>query len=159
MTITGTAHTGVCVPDVEAAAAWYRDVLGMTVLSPPYLMEGPAIEEDMGAMIPGLALKAAIVGFDRADHVLELIEYPRHPGAATARRLTDTGISHYGLVCEDLEGTRADLEAKGVHFLTPGRAGVAGLRTAWFEDPYGVVFILMEKTDPGRPYWRQPFPG
>jgi catechol 2,3-dioxygenase-like lactoylglutathione lyase family enzyme len=32
------AHTGVCVPDVEAAVAWYRDVLGLTVLSPPYLM-------------------------------------------------------------------------------------------------------------------------
>jgi catechol 2,3-dioxygenase-like lactoylglutathione lyase family enzyme len=159
MTIIGTAHTGVCVPDVEQAVAWYRDVLGLTVLSPPYLMEGPAIEEDMGALIPGLALKAAILGFDRSDHVLELIEYPRHPAAEpTQRRLTDTGISHFGLVCDDLERTRADLAGRGVRFLTPGQAGVAGLRTAWFEDPYGVVFILMEKTDPHRPYWRQPFP-
>ncbi|HME47130.1 VOC family protein, partial [Mycobacterium sp.] len=30
------AHTGVCVPDCEAAVAFYRDVLGLRVLSPPY---------------------------------------------------------------------------------------------------------------------------
>lgn len=156
MTITGTAHTGVCVPDVEVAVAWYRDVLGMKVLSPPYLMEGPAIEEDMGAMVPGVVLKGAIVGFDRSDHVLELLEYPRHPPAVIERGLTDQGLSHFGLVCDDLDQTRVELEGRGVRFLTPGRAGVAGLRTAWFQDPYGVVHILMEKSDPSRPYWRQP---
>ena len=38
--IVGLAHTAVCVADVDAAVAWYRDVLGLTVLSPPYRMEG-----------------------------------------------------------------------------------------------------------------------
>lgn len=33
---------------------------------------------------------------------------------------------------------------------------IAGLRTTWFRDPHGTVFILMEKcTDPGKPYFRQ----
>ncbi len=50
--LTGLAHTALCVPDVEAAAAWYTDVLGFTLISPPYLMEGPAIEADMGELIP-----------------------------------------------------------------------------------------------------------
>lgn len=61
-------------------------------------------------------------------------------------------------MCDDLAATRADLEARGVHFLTSDHAGagIAGLRTTWFEDPYGVVFILMEKADGARPYWRQP---
>jgi catechol 2,3-dioxygenase-like lactoylglutathione lyase family enzyme len=158
VTVVSLAHAGVCVPDVEAAVAWYRDMLGMRVLSPPYLMKGPAIEADMGEMIPGVALKAAIVGFDRSDHVLELIEYPGFASAPAGRRLTDHGISHIGLVCDDIESTRADLEAKGVRFLTTGTAGIAGLRTAWFEDPYGTVFILMGKGDPGRPYWRQAAP-
>ena len=31
----------------------------------------------------------------------------------------------------------------------------AGLRTTWFRDPWGVVFILMEKRHPARPYWQQ----
>lgn len=158
MALIGTAHVGVCVPDVEEAVAWYCDVLRMTVLSPPYLMEGPEIGRDMGEMLPGLSLKAAIVGFDRSDHVLELIEYPTHPSeSGTKRRLNDHGVSHVGLLCDDLAATRAELEAKGVRFLTTGSAGIAGLKTTWFEDPYGTVFILMCKSDDARPYWRQPF--
>ena len=41
--LLGLAHVAVCVPDVDAAVAWYESVLGLTVLSPPYLMEGEAI--------------------------------------------------------------------------------------------------------------------
>ena len=156
MTVTSLAHTGVCVPDLEEAVAWYRDMLGMTVLSPPYLMSGEAIQRDMGELVPGLALKAAIVGFDRSDHVLELIEYPGVQPADSSRLLTDRGISHVGLVCDDIAATRSELEHKGVRFLTRGLAGIAGLKTTWFEDPYGTVFILMEKGDNSRPYWRQP---
>jgi catechol 2,3-dioxygenase-like lactoylglutathione lyase family enzyme len=155
MTIVGLAHTAVCVPDVEAAVRWYHDVLGLTVLSPPYLMAGEDIEGDMGEMIPGVTLKAAIVGFDRSDHVLEVIEYPRHPGRPVNRELTDHGLSHVGLVCDDLRATRTRLEDQGARFLTTSTAQVARLRTAWFADPYGVVFILVEKGDPARPYWRQ----
>ena len=159
MGIVGTAHVGVCVADVDEAVAWYRDTLGLTVLSPPYLVEGADIEKDMGEMVPGVKLKAAIVGLGQSDHVLELIEYPSHPGAHRRRDLTDAGISHIGLLCDDLSQTRAELERRGVRFLTSERAGagIAGLHTTWFEDPYGVVFILMEKSDPGRPYWRQPW--
>lgn len=158
MAIVGTAHVGVCVADVEEAVSWYRDALGMRVLSPPYLVEGADIERDMGEIVPGVKLKGAIVGYESSDHVLELIEYPSHPGSPRERALTDEGISHIGLVCEDLSATRAELEQKGVRFLTSERAGagIAGLHTTWFEDPYGVVFILMEKSDPIRPYWRQP---
>ena len=164
MGIIGTAHVGVCVADVEEAVAWYRDVLGMTVLSPPYLMEGPEIERDMGELIPApVRLKGAIVGFGRSDHVLELIEYPDHRPTSTdsARTMTHAGISHFGLVCDDLPATRAALEGQGVRFLTRDHAGagIAGLRTTWFQDPYGVVFILMEKSDSDRPYWRQPRTG
>ena len=60
--ITGLAHTALCVADVDAAVAWYRDVLGLTVLSPPYRMDGPDIERDMGELVP-----SPVVGQGR-DH-------------------------------------------------------------------------------------------
>jgi hypothetical protein len=34
-------------------------------------------------------------------------------------------------------------------------ASVAGVRTTWFRDPWGVVFIVVEKRHPDRPYWHQ----
>ena len=157
--ITGLAHSAVCVPDVDAAVAWYRDVLGLQVLSPPYEMRGPAIERDMGELVPSpVAVKAAIVGFAHdGDRVLEVIEYPEAPGRAGREdaSVVDHGLTHVGLLCDDIDATRARLEQHGVEFLTSGVAGLVGLRTTWFTDPHGVVFILVEKRRPDRPYYRQ----
>jgi catechol 2,3-dioxygenase-like lactoylglutathione lyase family enzyme len=157
--ITGVAHTAVCVPDVEAAVAWYESVLGLTVLSPPYLVEGDAIERDMGELVPSpVAVKAAILGFpDGGDRVLEVIEYPRAPGRRRPpdASVVDHGFTHVGLVCDDIVATRAELEGKGVRFLTHGMAEIVGLRTTWFADPHGLVFILLEKRDPEKPYFAQ----
>ena len=80
--ITGMAHSGVCVPDCEAAVAFYRDVLGLRVLSPPYVMAGNAIRDDMGELVSDPTMKAAIVGFgDDGDRVLEVIEYLNAEGS------------------------------------------------------------------------------
>src|SRR5580698_10282093 len=151
--ITGLAHTAVCVPDVDAAVAWYRDVLGLTVLSPPYLMEGDAIAADMGELIPQPRLKAAIVGFGAdGDRVLEVIEYPgvSSDPARSAAALTDHGLTHVALLCSDLEQARRALEAKGVTFLVSCTADVARVRTTWFRHPWGVTLMLVEKTRPER---------
>ena len=160
--LTSLAHTAVCVPDVEEAVRWYEAVLGLTVIWPPVLLENDDIERDMGELIPApVAVKGAILGVGDAgvsgDRVLEVIQYPRAPGRAKRAdgALTDHGYSHVGLVCDDLAATRADLEAKGVRFLTEGIADIVGLRTTWFEDPWRNVFILMEKRHPEKPYYSQ----
>jgi catechol 2,3-dioxygenase-like lactoylglutathione lyase family enzyme len=156
--ITGLAHTGVSVPDCEQAVRFYCDVLGMTLLSPPYVMADDSIRDDMGELMPDPSMKAAIVGFGPdGDHVLEVIEYLGGDGGdqRVSAGLADYGLSHVGLICEDLDATRADLESKGVRFLVSGIADVARVRTTWFADPWGVVFILVEKTKPQRPYFAQ----
>jgi catechol 2,3-dioxygenase-like lactoylglutathione lyase family enzyme len=157
--LTGFAHTAVCVPDVEAAVRWYSDVLGLRVLSPPYRMEGPQIERDMGELVPApVVVAAAIVGFEEDDRVIELIEYPAagvsSPGPDRPS-VTKLGITHIGVICEDLVATRTELESRGVEFLTSDIAEVAGLRTTWCADPWGTVIILLEKHNDQRPYWGQ----
>ena len=151
-------HTAICVPDIDAAAAWYASVLGLRVLSPPYLMEGKSLEADMGDLLPApVAVKAAIIGSDEGDHVIELIEYPHAPGpsAHPERGLTSTGISHVGLMCDDIDASVTELTDNGATFLT-GVADIAGLRTAWFTDPWGVLFILVQKRRrPDAAYWQQ----
>src|SRR5947207_13490468 len=119
-------------------------------------LDGGSIERDMGELLPSpVVVKAAIVGPDDGDRVIELVEYPNAELAAAFGAITHAGITHIGLVCDDIEATRAQLEERGVAFLTAGVAKVAGLRTTWFRDPWGAVFILMEKGKPDRPYWRQ----
>jgi len=155
--ITGLAHSAVCVPDMDAAIEWYSDVLGLRVLSPPYRMEGDAIERDMGELVPSpVVVKAAILGFEAGDHVLEIIEYPNAPGAARASAaVVDTGLTHVGLVCDDVASERERLVDAGASALTSGVADVAGLRTAWVRDPFGVIWILLQKSNAERPYWHQ----
>lgn len=154
--ITGVAHTGVCVPDCVAAVAFYRDVLGMRVLSPPYVMDDDGIRKDMGELVSDPRMKAAIVGFGGdGDRVLEVIEYLGVDGSRQRTELTGHGLSHVGLICDDIEATRAELESRGVRFLVDGIAEVARVRTTWFADPWGVVFILVEKSRPDRPYFAQ----
>jgi catechol 2,3-dioxygenase-like lactoylglutathione lyase family enzyme len=157
--ITGLAHTAIHVADVEAACAWYCDVLGLVVLSPPYQMEGADIERDMGELVPSpVVVKAAIVGVDDdSDRVLEIIEYPSvDVGEPPEVRVTHLGFTHVALLCDDVVSTRAALEAKGVEFIVAGFADVAGVRTTWFKDPWENPFILVEKVRrPANPYYRQ----
>jgi catechol 2,3-dioxygenase-like lactoylglutathione lyase family enzyme len=157
--LSGFAHAAVCVPNVDEAVRWYTEMLGLRMLSPPYTMEGAQIEEDMGELLPSpVVVRAAIVGFERDDRVIELIEYPAADIAAPATAkpsVTHTGITHIGLVCEDLASTRDHLQQRGVTFLTSGIADVAGLKTTWCCDPWGTVIILLEKQRPDRPYWNQ----
>jgi catechol 2,3-dioxygenase-like lactoylglutathione lyase family enzyme len=157
--ITGLAHTALRVADVDAAVAWYRDVLGLTVLSPPYRMDGAEITRDMGELVPApVVVKAAIIGVDDgSDRVIEVIEYPSAVvGAPAPVDVTRLGYTHVALLCDDVGATRADLEGKGVSFVVDGVADVAGLRTTWFADPWNNVFILVEKVRyPERPYFRQ----
>jgi catechol 2,3-dioxygenase-like lactoylglutathione lyase family enzyme len=159
--ITGLAHTALHVADVDEAVAWYADVLGLTVLSPPYRMEGDAITHDMGELVPApVVVKAAIIGADGdSDRVIEVIEYPELAATAKAASpadITRLGFTHVALLCDDVAATRSELEAKGVRFLVTGIADVAGLRTTWFADPWQNVFILVEKVRrPERAYYRQ----
>lgn len=157
--LTGFAHSAICVPDVETATRWYADVLGLTVLSPPYRMEGRQIEHDMGEFVPSpVVVHASIVGFGEDDRVIELIEYPAadvDPLDTGRPPVTRIGITHVGMLCDDLVATRAELLGRGVEFLTAGIADVAGLRTTWCRDPWGTVIILMQKSEDARPYWKQ----
>jgi catechol 2,3-dioxygenase-like lactoylglutathione lyase family enzyme len=157
--LTGLAHTALRVADVDTAVAWYRDVLGLTVLSPPYTMEGDQITRDMGALVPApVVVRAAIVGVEGdGDRVIEVIEYPSATvGAPAAASVTRLGYTHVALICDDVAATRRDYEAKGVCFLVDRVAEVAGLKTTWFADPWENVFILVEKVRrPDRPYFHQ----
>ena len=157
--ITGVAHTALHVADVDAAVAWYRDVLGLAVLSPPYRMEGDAIARDMGELLPApIVVKAAIIGIDDgSDRVIEVIEYPEvATGAPAPADITGLGFTHVALLCDDVVATRSNLEGRGVRFLVADVADVAGLRTTWFADPWQNVFILVEKVRrPERAYYQQ----
>ena len=118
--ISGLAHTAVHVADVEAAVAWYRDVLGMTCCHRRTGWTAMQITADMGELVP-----SPVVGEGRDRRVARrarsrarshrVPERRRRGRERALRRCSSTTASPTSrLVCDDVAATRRALEAKGV---------------------------------------------
>lgn len=70
--ITGLAHSGVRVPDREAAVAFYRGVSRLRLLSPRRGMAGNAIHDDMGEVVSYPTMQA---GGALTDHGARLVMF------------------------------------------------------------------------------------
>jgi catechol 2,3-dioxygenase-like lactoylglutathione lyase family enzyme len=146
MQVRGIHHVGITVPDLDAGIEFYTGVLGLELFDPPspvfdHAELGPAVG------VPGGALRQ--VNLACGDSIVELLEYTNPPEASpTPVRADQRGAAHLALHVDDAEATKAELEAKGVEFLSEVNAvdeGVlAGWRWVYFRDPAGIVLELVE---------------
>src|SRR5580658_7562395 len=111
--ITGMSHVGVSVVDLERSIAFYRDLLGMSLIQ-QVPMTGPNYDAIMG--LKGTQGRIAVLRTGNLE--LELLEFKRPPPRPVepARHVSDQGISHFAVYVEDIAGLRARLEAAGVRF-------------------------------------------
>lgn len=130
MTEPRIAHIGVAVPDLEAALAFYRDVLHLTP-GEPEMADG-----------------ATIVSLPFGDSEVELLA-PRHADSPIAKFLArrGAGIHHICYRVADLDAALAACRAAGYRLIdeTP-RRGAGGHRIA-FVHPQATAGILLELTD------------
>lgn len=124
------AHVGIAVPDIEAALAFYRDVLGLEPL--------PAETAD----------GANIVSIPMGESTIELLS-PRHPDTPIARFLArrGPGIHHICYCVPDLDRALEACRRAGYQLVdeTP-RLGHGGRRIA-FIHPKATGGILLELTE------------
>ena len=124
------AHVGVAVSDIDAALAFYRDVLGLTPHPP---------EEADGATIVSLSF---------GDSEVELLA-PRSADGPIAKFLErrGAGIHHICYRVPDLDAALAACRAAGYRLVdeTP-RTGAGGRRIA-FVNPEATGGILLELTE------------
>ena len=142
----GMHHVGITVKDLETSIRFYHDVLGLEFSNEPTpWFEGVELGQAVG--VPGAALRQ--VSLLLGDTTLELLEY-RSPPSQTTRPLkaNDRGASHVAFLVEDIEVTKAELEAKGVEFYGPvnvvDEGVLAGWRWVYFDDPDGYPLELVE---------------
>jgi methylmalonyl-CoA/ethylmalonyl-CoA epimerase len=124
------AHVGVAVPDLDAALAFYRDVLGVTPRAP---------EAADGAAIASLP-------FGEAD--VELLA-PLAPDGPIARFLArrGPGIHHICYRVPDLDAALRACRAAGYRLVDEApRIGAGGRRIA-FVHPKATAGILLELTE------------
>lgn len=124
------AHVGIAVADLDAAAAFYSDILGLT------------------AHAPEVADGATIVSFPLGESGIELLA-PRDPDGPIARFLAKRGpgIHHICYRVADLDSALEACRAAGYRLVDPEpRTGAGGRRIA-FIHPKSTAGILLELTE------------
>src|SRR5436190_6709431 len=139
-------HVGITVKDLDASLRFYHDVLGLQFSNEPSpWFDAPELGPAVG--VPGAALRQ--VSLLLGDTTLELLEY-KSPPSETAQPLKSNslGASHVAFLVDDIEATKAELEAKGIEFdsdVNVVNEGVlAGWRWVYFQDPDGYPLELVE---------------
>ena len=147
MAVIGVHHTGIIVKNLDRSIYFYHDLLGLAIQSEPSpWFSGPELAQGVG--VPGASLRQ--VNLTTGDGVLELLEYGNRPGDDdTVPPQNRLGSSHVGLRVDDIAATVADLESKGVVFLSPpnvvDEGTLAGWRWNYFLDPDGYTIELVEE--------------
>jgi methylmalonyl-CoA/ethylmalonyl-CoA epimerase len=133
-------HLGIVVPDLDAAARFYRDVLGCAV-SEPVIPEGQGIGV---VFVPfgntRIELLAPTVDPSPISHVLE-----NHTVNDFLKRQPGGGIHHVCYVVDDLLKVRDRLQRAGLRVLGSGEPiiGASGLPIL-FLDPQNASGTLIE---------------
>jgi methylmalonyl-CoA/ethylmalonyl-CoA epimerase len=124
------AHVGIAVPDMDAALAFYRDILGVEP-HPPEVADG-----------------ATIVALPFGEALVELLA-PLEPDSPIARFLArrGPGIHHICYRVPDLDAALTACRKAGYKLVdeTP-RSGAGGHRIA-FVHPKATAGILLELTE------------
>ena len=95
--ITGFNHSGFVVKDIDKMVAFYRDLLGLTVLRD---VDSKAPPEGDHTGIPGAHRTPVFVGKTDGDHALERVHFiaPASPPRAKRNRLQERKACRLSLI-------------------------------------------------------------
>jgi len=150
MPVAGIFHTGLTVSDLDRSVAFYRDLLGLELVT-QWDSAQPYLRAVVG--FPDAELRIALLRLPRGDggasgpH-LELLEYRVPRGVRGDARTCNPGNAHVAFMVEDLEATYRELKDKGVRFksapmeITHGRN--RGAKAVYLLDPDDITLELVQ---------------
>ncbi len=138
----GLDHLGLCVRDMSASLAFYRDVAGFAVRSGPFRMQGAWF--DTLTRNDGADIEVAMLGL--GGFTLQLVQYHAAGAEPVVSGHHHPGHPHLCFDVADVEAKHAEIAALGAHRPTAivDLAGT-GARSFYVEDPDGtpVEFLQM----------------
>jgi lactoylglutathione lyase len=157
MGIRETFHTGLTVSDLDRSVAFYRDVLGLELLtqwdsSQPYLR---AIVNYPDAELRIALLRVRRPAGEPPGHHIELLEYRRPRGQRGDANTYNPGNGHLAFRVDDLDAMYTELKAKGVRFKSapveitsgPNR----GAKAVYLFDPDDITLEFVQPAPPISP--------
>ncbi len=138
----GVSHTAICVSDMEQSIAFYRDILGMRIVS-DVLLEGPRVDKIEG--IRGMKARSVRLALDEGGEI-QLIQHFNHKGKPAAVNLQqyDIGIVHICFTVKNINEIYNRLREKGVVLNCTVQENPFKFRSFSFKDPDEVELEVME---------------
>jgi lactoylglutathione lyase len=149
MKLAAVLHTGLTVSDLERSIAFYRDILGLELVS-RWDSAQPYLRTIVG--FPDAELRIALLRLPGSaapsDHLIELLEYRTPRGVRGDARTCNPGNGHVAFMVEDVDRAHAELRARGVRFRSApvevdhGRN--KGAKVVYFLDPDDITLELIQ---------------
>ena len=142
--ITGVAHTGITVSDLDRSIAFFRDALGMEV-SDKIHCTGPMFENVTG--VPGCVIDVVFVTMP--NHTLELLCYasPAEKKSSDLRPC-DNGHLHLSFNVDDIDAVIAAGAKCGFAPVGPVQTvsggDFDGMRVTYTKGPDNLIIELMQ---------------
>jgi catechol 2,3-dioxygenase-like lactoylglutathione lyase family enzyme len=140
-------HPVIAVSDMEQALSFYRDLLGMTIMSDA-VNDPELMYKLMGYQ--NADVRAVVLGCADGTEV-ELAEF-RHPRGQTrvTRRFEDAGLFSVTFMVSDLDGVMDRLDRAGTRFTSRKAVGHvledgAVVKVVYCFGPDGVLITLLER--------------
>lgn len=137
----GLTHTGVTVRDFEAAVKWYNEMFGWHLIN-ELVIEGEAADALAGLYgQKGLKVRLGFLG-TQSSNVLEIFEFL--PKAAEEPVVWNRpGYTHCAISVTNAFAVKAQLEAKGVEFVTDVQYS-GGAHWAFMKDLDGNLIEIID---------------
>lgn len=133
-------HIGISTPDIERSLCFYRDLLGLTVMSDSLFLPNNL------DLITGLInTKGRVVVVGNDSFKLEIFEFssPNAQKMDINRPVCDHGITHICLEVKDLDADYKRLKKKGVKFHCPPQQ-FSRAKATYGRDPDGNIVELLQ---------------
>jgi catechol 2,3-dioxygenase-like lactoylglutathione lyase family enzyme len=145
--ISGFFHAGVTVSDMDVSLAFYRDALGLQLVSDG-ITGGESARRIWGMEIG--RVRVVFLRVPGSDAMVELFEFQEIERHSASARPCDFGAGHLCLFAEDLESLHARLTAAGYGSrggeVVRIQAGPhAGARAVYMKDPDGYHVEIYER--------------
>src|SRR5580765_3957105 len=141
----GVNHFGIQVADLERSIAFYRDTLGLELVT-TWVRDQEYIQELVG--YPGVELHVAVFRLPLSDVFLEILEYRNVEKTVIDASNGNPGTAHFCLFVEDLDGMYARLVDTGVRFVSEVKGPTIGPnkggKAVYMIDPDGIRVELVE---------------
>ena len=148
MNILRILRTAFTVSDMERSLAFYRDLLGLTVVRDK-LREGSSYDGLLG--FEGVKLRVVILGDTNKTHLVELIQYLDPVGPVNVPGLNEVGAANLCLIVDDAGQTHQAMIDGGYRCLSaPIEFVQEGQLIGWIftgYDPDDIPITILQRDD------------